>query len=220
MDVLNAKTSTLRCSGVLRLHQPQPLDKGAEKESREWRSKNRKKGGISMKGLVRWDPFRIMRRWDPFSEMREMQRDMDRLFDRFLGRDISIPETRIGELMPLVESYMKGNDLVFKCELPGVDPKEVDVSFDENTHQLIIKGERKQEKGTKDEDYIYRELAYGAFERRFTLPEGVKTDQLKAKFTNGILEITVPAPAISRPKKIEIETPKLIEGEAAVKKAA
>jgi HSP20 family protein len=173
-----------------------------------------------MKSLTRWDPFRAMRRWDPFSELREMQHDMDRLFDRFRGRDILVSETGYGEWMPSVESYMKGNDLVFKCELPGVDPKDVDVMVDESGRQLIIKGERKTERGTKEEDYIYRELAYGSFERRFTLPEGVKTDQVKAKFTRGILEITVPAWAISKAKKIEIETPKLVEGEAAVKKAA
>jgi len=173
-----------------------------------------------MKGLIRWDPFRAMSRWDPFSEMREMQHEMDKLFDRFLSRDLSAAESGFAEWTPSVESYMKGSDLVFKCELPGVDPKDVDVSVDENMRQLIIRGERKTEKGTKDEDYIYRELAYGSFERRFTLPEGVKTDQLKAKFTNGILEVTVPAPAISKPKKIEIETPTVIEGEKAVKKAA
>jgi HSP20 family protein len=173
-----------------------------------------------MKSLIRWDPFTTMKRWDPFSELREMQHDMDRLFERFLGRDLSAFEKGHGEWMPSVESYRKGNDLVVKCELPGIDPKDVDVSFDENTRQLIIKGERKTEKDAKDEDYIYRELAYGSFERRFTLPEGIKTDQLKAKFVNGILELTVPAPAISKPKKIEIETPKIIAGEAAVKKAA
>ncbi len=173
-----------------------------------------------MKGIIKWDPFRAMRRWDPFSELREMQHDMDRLFERFLGRDIGTAEGGTGAWMPSVESYAKGNDLVLKCELPGVDPKDVDVSVDENTRQLIIKGERKTEKGTKEEDYIYRELSYGSFERRFTLPEGVKTDQLKAKFTNGILELTMPGAAVSKPKKIEIETPKVIEGETADKKAA
>ncbi len=173
-----------------------------------------------MKSLMRWDPFREIGRWDPFSEMRHMQHEMDRLFDRLLGTDLTTRETGAREWLPLVESYMKGNDLVFKCELPGVDPKDVDVSVDENTRQLIIRGERKTEKDTKDEDYIYRELAYGSFERRFALPEGVKTDQLKAKFVNGILELTVPAPAISKPKKIEIETSEAGEGETAVKKAA
>lgn len=173
-----------------------------------------------MKGsLMKREPFKIMRRWNPLSELRDMQYDMDRLFNRLLGRDVSLADVSFGEWTPLVESFIKDNNLVFKCELPGVDPKDVDVSFDENTHQLIIKGERKAETETKDDDYIYRELDYGRFERRFTLPEGLKTDQLKATFTNGILEITVPAPAVAKAKKIEIET-KPAEGEKAVKKAA
>jgi HSP20 family protein len=116
---------------------------------------------------------------------------------------------------------MKEGHLVFKAELPGVDPKDLDVSVVDR--ELVIKGERKVEKGTKDEDYIYREISYGSFERRFLLPEGVKTEDLKAKYTNGILEITVLAPAVAKARKIEIETPKeekLIEGEATVKKAA
>ena len=183
--------------------------------------KDAKKGGISMtRNLMRWNPFTTMKRRDPFNELREMQHDMDRLFDRFLGRDISAGDPGYGEWMPPVEFYRKGNDLVFKCELPGVCSKDVDASFDENTHELVIKGVRKTEKDTKEEDYLYRERTYGCFERRFTLPEGVKADQLKAKFDHGILEITVPAPAFSKAKKIEIETPKAVEGEAAVKKAA
>mgnify|MGYP003428624069 CR=1 FL=1 len=78
----------------------------------------------------------------------------------------------------------------------------------------------KYRKDAKEENYIHREIAYGSFERRFTLPEGVKTDELKAKFSNGILEITVPAPAVPKARKVEIETRevKAIEGEA--KKAA
>jgi HSP20 family protein len=176
-----------------------------------------------MKSLTRWDPFNVMKSWDPFDELREMQRGMDRLFDRFfgrMGRDIK-PLERIAAWTPSIESYMKEGHLVFKAELPGVDPKDLDVSVVDR--ELVIKGERKAEKGTKDDDYIYREISYGSFERRFLLPEGVKTEDLKAKYTNGILEITVPAPAVAKAHKIEIETPKeakLTEGEAAVKKAA
>jgi HSP20 family protein len=164
-----------------------------------------------------------MKSWDPFDELREMQRGMDRLFDRFfgrMGRDIK-PLERIAAWTPSIESFMKEGHLVFKAELPGVDPKDLDVSVVDR--ELVIKGERKSEKDTKDEDYIYREISYGSFERRFLLPEGVKTEDLKAKYTNGILEITVPAPAVAKAHKIEIETPKeakLVEGEAAVKKAA
>ncbi len=173
-----------------------------------------------MKTLTRWDPFRLMRRWDPFSEMREMQHEMDRLFDRLLGTDLTVRETGPAAWLPSVESYRRGNELVYRCELPGVDPKDVEVTVDESARQLVIKGERKTQKDTKDEDYLYRELSYGSFERRFMLPEGVKTDHVKAKFINGILEITAPATEAAKAKKITIETPELIEGEPAVKKAA
>ncbi len=171
-----------------------------------------------MKSLTRWDPFRMMRRWDPFEELRLMQHDMDRLFGRFLGAEA--PSERTTLWMPSVESYIKDNKLVFRAELPGVDPKDLDVSITDR--ELIIKGERKAEKGAKEENYVYQEITYGSFERRFVLPEGVKTDELKAKFSNGILEITVPAPTIAKARKIEVEAPKeekkLIETEA--KKAA
>lgn len=139
-------------------------------------------------------------------------------FDRFLGVEMRMERPMLW--MPSVESYIKDSKLVFKAELPGVDPKDLDVSITDR--ELIIKGERKAEKGTKDENYDYREISYGSFERRFVLPEGVKTEELKAKFSNGILEITVPAPTIIKARKIEVEAPKeekkLIETEA--KKAA
>ncbi len=172
-----------------------------------------------MKSLARWDPFTLMRRWDPFDEFRAMQHEMDRLFDRFLGEETHGPRAIMWT--PSIESYTKDGKLVFRAELPGVDPKDLDVSI--SGRELIIKGERKHEKDAKEENYLYREIAYGSFERHFTLPEGVETGELKAQFTNGILMITVPAPTIAKARKIEIETPKeekkLIEGEA-VKKVA
>lgn len=171
-----------------------------------------------MKSLMRWDPFGITKRWDPFEEMRSMQREMDKLFDRFLG--VEFPAEHKGAWMPSVECYAKDGKLVFRAELPGVDAKDLDVSITDR--ELVIKGERKHEKDTKEENYVYREISYGSFERHFALPEGAKTDELKAKFTNGVLEITIPAPTVVKARKIEIETPKeekkLIEGEA--KKAA
>jgi HSP20 family protein len=146
-----------------------------------------------------------------------MQHEMDRVLDRLFGTDTSEREM---PWMPSVESYTKDNQLVFKAELPGVDPKDLDISVTDR--ELIIKGERRAEKGTKEENYVYKEISYGSFERRFVLPESAKTDELKAKFANGILEITVPAPAISKGRKIEIEAPKEEhkQSETETKKAA
>ena len=171
-----------------------------------------------MKSLMRWDPFNVIKRWDPIDELRSMQHEMDRVFDRFLSGEL--PREWKTMWTPSVESYTKDGKLIFRAELPGCDPKDLDVSISER--EMVIKGERKQEKETKEENYAYREFNYGSFERHFMLPEGVKTEELKAKFTNGILEITIPAPAITKARKVEIETPKeekkLIETEA--KKAA
>ena len=157
-----------------------------------------------MKSLTRWEPFRMMKRWDPVDELRTMQHDMDRLFDHFFGAERS--DTRTSYWTPSIESYLKDGKLVFRAELPGVDPKGLDVSITER--ELVIKGERKAEKSSTEESYLYREISYGSFERRFTLPEGAKIDDLKATYTNGILEVTVPVPAVAKARKIEIETPK------------
>jgi HSP20 family protein len=161
-----------------------------------------------------------MRAWDPFDEMRTMQRDMDRLFDRFLGSERTGEVGRLGLWMPSIESYAKEGKLFIKVELPGVDSKDLDVSITDR--ELVIKGERKAEKDEKEKDYTYREISYGSFERRFVIPEGVKTDDLKAAFTNGILEISVPIPEVPKAKKIEIKTeePKKLAAETTAKKAA
>ena len=171
-----------------------------------------------MKNLLRLAPFRAMSTWDPFNELRTMQSEMDRMFNRFLGTERGWEGERIGLWMPSMESYTKDGKLFIKAELPGVDAKDLDLTI--TGRELVIKGERKAEKDEKEKDYSYREISYGSFDRRFLLPEGVKTEELKAKFNNGILEITVPVPSVPKAKKIEIETkePKQIEAEA--KKAA
>lgn len=149
--------------------------------------------------------MKSLTRWNPIDELRTTQHQMDRLFNRFLGLERG-SESGVGLWMPAIESYEKDGQLFFRAELPGVDPKEIDISIADR--ELVIKGERKQEKDTKEENYQFREISYGSFERHFELPEGTKTEELKAKFNNGILEITVPLTAAAKPRKIEIETTK------------
>jgi HSP20 family protein len=171
-----------------------------------------------MKSITPWDPFRMMRGWDPIEDLRSMQHEMERVFNRVLGSGRRTEQEALW--MPSVESFTKDGQLLFKVELPGVAPKDLDVSITDR--ELTIKGERKAEKGAKEENYVYREINYGSFERHFVLPEGAKTDELKATFTNGILEISVPAPVAAKARKIEIEAQteekKLIDSET--KKAA
>jgi HSP20 family protein len=183
----------------------------------EQASSRDRKGGIGMKSLMRWDPFTMLRAGDPFEELRTMQREMDRMFGRLLGGE----EREIAGLWkPRIESYVKDGILHIKAEIPGIEPKDLEVSI--RDRDLVIKGERKEEKDETKKDFSYCEISYGSFERHFVLPEGVKEEDLKAKFTNGILELTVPVPEIPKAKKIAIESKEVKElgPKPAVKKAA
>ena len=84
-----------------------------------------------------------------------------------------------------------------------MNPKDVEVSLVDNI--LTVKGERKADHDSTGKDYFVREVAYGEFQRSFTLPEGVDAAQVEAKSTNGMLEVRVPAPRAATPRTIEVK---------------
>ncbi len=130
-------------------------------------------------------------RWDPFGEMLRMQRDMDRIFSR-----MGTGEGRGGETastvawMPKIDVKSKGDDVVVRAELPGIDPEEVDIEVTDGV--LTLKGERKAEEEREGEGWLIRESSYGSFERSMVLPEGVDPGAIRADYKDGILEVHVP----------------------------
>jgi HSP20 family protein len=127
--------------------------------------------------------------------MRAWESRFPRFFEEF--------EEAEEEITPPIESYVKNGQLVVRADVPGLDPKDIEVSV---VHDILsIKGERKSEKEVKKEDYLRRELCYGAFERRLTLPEGAATDKVKASFKNGVVEITIPLAKEVAAKKVPLE---------------
>ena len=139
--------------------------------------------------------------------------EMDRVFDDFgLGRRwfprpfgrIASQELASNPLWaPDIEVYQHNNDLVVRADLPGM--KKDEVSIDVTDNAITISGERREEKET-DREGIYRsERTYGSFCRTIPLPEGAITDQAKATFKDGVLEVTMPAPPQStRGRHLEI----------------
>ncbi len=137
-------------------------------------------------------------------ELSTLHREMDELFDRFFGRAEMWSGLTGGAVSPAVDYSLEGGRLDIRVELPGVDPKDVDISVTGNL--LTIKGERKEEKEVKEEDYYMREIGVGRFERTLALPEGVNTDKIKANYDKGILHISMPAEAVKKSRRIEIES--------------
>ena len=102
--------------------------------------------------------------------------------------------------VPMVESFIRGEELIVRADLPGIDPKHVELSVEGG--RLTIKGERKMV--DEGEGRLYREVRYGAFERTIALPPGVDADTVKAAFHDGVLEVTMKVPKGLAPKKVAI----------------
>jgi HSP20 family protein len=140
--------------------------------------------------------------WKPF-EFDRIRREMDRLWDSFLeGRPIRRAEEGLDWLPSLDVSETK-NDLVIKAELPGMDSKDIDISLSNGF--LTIKGEKKQEKEEKDENYHLIERGYGTFTRSVRLPREVQSDKITASFKNGVLRVTLPKSEEAKKKEIKIK---------------
>ena len=147
--------------------------------------------------------------WDasPLRAMQRMADEMDRMFDDFgFGRrgspQSSWREAGAAIWAPDVEVFQKNNELTIRADLPGLRREDVTVDITDN--EVCIQGERKHEKEEEREGYYRSERGYGSFSRVIPLPEGTITDQAKATFKDGVLEITMPAPPTSKGRRLEI----------------
>lgn len=147
--------------------------------------------------------MRALAPWRPFRELSTLHHDIDDLFSRFFGEaEEWFPTTTWRAGLPMLESYVRDGELIVRADLPGIDPKAVELAVE--GHRLVVRGERKAKEERKEKDYVYREVAYGRFERAIDLPEGVDTDSIKATYHDGVLEITMKAPKAMVAKKVPI----------------
>ncbi len=156
-------------------------------------------------------PARDLR--DPFGLLRQMTTELDRVFDDPFWPSFRWP--KFEKLMrpeaalfaPKVDVFEKDNRLFTRIDLPGV--KKEDISVEVTDGQLVLSGERKRETEEKKDNFYRAEREYGSFYRSVPLPEGVKLEDVKATFADGVLEVSVPLPARAEAKvrKVEIQEP-------------
>jgi HSP20 family protein len=153
-------------------------------------------------------------RWDPFRDMVTLRDKMNRLFEDAYAHRGEEKEITASAWAPSVDIYESENELILTAEVPGIDEKDVEIKIEDNT--LTLKGERKFEKETKEENFHRIERSYGSFYRAFTLPTYVDTDRISAEHENGVLKITMPKRQELKPRTVKIL--KATEKEKAVKK--
>lgn len=153
-----------------------------------------------MSDLLKWSPFGTTRWTSPFHTLlrnpAELLDSLDRMF-----------ESAAGPAPIRVEEFVDGKTLVVRAEMPGVDPdKDVEVTLDDG--YLRIHAERQEKQEHKDKGRFRSEFRYGSFSRSIPLPDGVKEEDIKATYTNGVLEVRTPIPDEAAqpesPKKLPI----------------
>ncbi|MFW6180634.1 MAG: Hsp20/alpha crystallin family protein [Spirochaetota bacterium] len=142
---------------------------------------------------------RDLMRWEPMRELSSLRDRMDQLMDRFLG----------GWELPAMEGWAPAIDvtetdqeIVVKADIPGIDQKDLEVTL--SGDNLVIKGERKEEKEEKGRHFHRVERRYGGFQRAIPLPAVVDADKIKADYENGVLEVHLPKTEEARQRKIKI----------------
>ena len=130
------------------------------------------------------------------------KREVDRLVDRMTG-DWDLPEFKpLGDWMPRLDISESKDAYLVKAEIPGIDPKEIQVSVDNGV--LTVKGEKKQEKEQKDEHYYRLERSYGSFARSVRLPGPVEGGKVSAASKNGVLTVSLPKAAAAKGSQIPV----------------
>jgi HSP20 family protein len=143
-----------------------------------------------------------MTRYTPTRTLRDLQREVDDIFDRFFDRGGSDQATSAvwsprTDLMETDESYR------IRLDLPGMKKDDINITLQNNT--LTVRGERTSERTDDREEYVRVERAFGTFHRTFTLPDAVDAERIEAAYDDGVLTVTVPKTEESTRRQIEIQ---------------
>jgi HSP20 family protein len=145
-----------------------------------------------------------MTRYNPWQQQGSpLQDEMKQVFDRFFGdTDTDSSSVVTSQWTPRVDIKEEANRFVILADIPGVDPKDIDISMDKGI--LTIKGERRTEKTEETERFSRVERRHGLFHRRFALPDSANPENITASGRNGVLEISIPKRPETTPRRIQV----------------
>ncbi|RMD69391.1 MAG: Hsp20/alpha crystallin family protein [Gammaproteobacteria bacterium] len=144
--------------------------------------------------------------YDPFRTLEQLREEMSKLFE---GRAPAVPAERelssafTSEWIPLVDIKEEPDRFIVYMDVPGVNPKDIEISMEEGV--LTIKGQRPVESEEEQAKYTRMERPRGAFQRRFTLPDTADAEKISARVKNGVLELVIPKHEKVQPRKITVE---------------
>jgi HSP20 family protein len=150
-------------------------------------------------------------RWEPFRELAALQNEMGRWMSQVAG-GATPGNGQSSTWLPAVDVWETEDELVLSFDLPGVPEDGIAVELDDNV--LTVSGQRERTSEQSNERFYRFERRFGSFSRSVTLPAGVRDEDVKADYTNGVLEVRVPKPEEQKPKRIQIRSQDAIEGKS------
>lgn len=150
--------------------------------------------------LTIWKPSKEVA---PFRDFERIRKEMDHFWDSFFDLEPRRRSGDAGDWFPSLDLSETKSEIVVKAEIPGMDPKDIDISLSDGV--LSIRGERKQEKEEKEEDYHLIERSYGSFARSVALPKEIKHDKISASYKDGVLRIVLPKSEEAKKKEVKIK---------------
>jgi HSP20 family protein len=143
-------------------------------------------------------------RYEPLNLLNQLQREVNRLFDTSRFGDEETGGLTASDWVPAVDIKEEDDCFVIHADLPGVDPKDIEITMEKGV--LTLKGQRASESKEETEKYKRVERVRGTFLRRFSLPDTVDAEKITAKSKDGVLELTVPKGQAAQPRKISVES--------------
>jgi HSP20 family protein len=152
-------------------------------------------------------------RWEPFRELAALQNEMGRWMNQIAGGAASpTGNGQSSSWLPAVDVWETEAELVLSFDIPGIEENKIAVELDDNV--LTVTGERERAQKYSTERFYRFERRFGQFSRSVTMPAGIKEDDIKADYKDGVLEIRVPKPEEQKPKRIQIGSQGAIEGKS------
>lgn len=142
-------------------------------------------------------------RYEPWNVMDRLHRQIDQIFGDSFASPAASGENSVAWI-PTVDIHEEPEKFVVRADLPGVDPKDISITAENRV--LTLRGQRHFERSENQKGFERLERVEGSFLRRFTLPNNVQDDQIKARHVNGVLEVTIPKVAAPEPRRVSVET--------------
>jgi HSP20 family protein len=140
-------------------------------------------------------------KYNPWSLLDQIQRELSNPMATYDRDDNGNVAT--ASWAPAVDIKEDDKSFTLLADIPGVDPKDIEVTMDNNV--LTVRGERQSEKKTEEENYKRVERQYGAFYRRFTLPDSADAENIEAHSEHGVLKVTIPKKEVAQSRRISVK---------------